>query len=64
MGVRSLGAVLGPSVVTEQSAGTQDPEGDKGQLAAGGWHGSETVHVELGAFQGKTKHQSQSPLAG
>lgn len=64
VGVGDLGAVLGPSVVTEQSEGKWDPEGDRGPLAAGSWHGSETVHVELGAFWGKTKHQSQSSLAG
>lgn len=29
MGVGDLGAVLGPSMVTKQSAGTQDPEGDR-----------------------------------
>lgn len=64
MGLEDLGAVLGPSVVTEQSEGKWAPEGDRGPLAAGGWHGSETVRVELGAFWGKTKHQSQSSLAG
>lgn len=30
------GAILGPSVVTEQSAGKRDPEGYGGPLAAGG----------------------------
>lgn len=47
MGLGDLGAVLGPSVVTEQPEGKWDPERDRGPLAAGGWHGSETVRVEL-----------------
>lgn len=51
-----LGAVLGPSAVMEQSAGTRDPEGYGGPPAAGGWHTSEMVRIELGAFRGKTKH--------
>lgn len=53
--VGNLGAVLGSSVVIEQSAGTQDPEGD-GAAGSRWLDGSETLRDELGAFQGKTKH--------
>lgn len=57
MGVGEPGAALGPSAVMEQSAGKQDPQGHGGLPAAGGWHASEMMRVELGAFRGKPKHR-------